>query len=186
MAKKKRGNVSNLTKFNRLVTKKKNLLAERKIERLKRQIEQIKKLNKYRKTGAGRISEGISKVFSNVRGKISKNLYRNSYGDTGYNEYEVVRRKRGRPKGSYDPRYAQFGGVYGYRRWLRTQLRIQKILARREAMLTPKERAILEQIRMQQLRRAENPESKVFPDTTGRVSFRGYMDEINRAANEIR
>jgi hypothetical protein len=59
-----------------------------------------------------------------------------SYGSGGQRVQGVPGRGRGRPRGTLDKRYAQFGGVYGYRRWVGKQKRAlrEQLMRQKEAM----------------------------------------------------
>lgn len=92
---------------------------------------------------------------------------------------------RGRPRGTFDPRYAKYGGVYGYRKWLATQLKLQKIQAQREAVVTPRQQAIINQVRNREQVLNTAPESRTIPSTSGRIPLRGIMEEIDYSANLV-
>jgi hypothetical protein len=88
---------------------------------------------------------------------------------------------RGRPRGTYDQRYAQYGGVYGYRKILAARLRNQGAQAQLNSQLTPQEQQILAQMRARQ--GYVNPESQAIADTRGRVPLGSYHQEADDAAN---
>lgn len=92
---------------------------------------------------------------------------------------------RGRPKGSYDPRYAAYGGVYGYRKVLSARLRQEKLKAMQEASLSPKEQTILDKLRAQERAKQISPERRVIVDTTGKAVPKTYAQEIEDAANLV-
>jgi hypothetical protein len=106
-----------------------------------------------------------------------------SYGSKTIKSFGTGR--RGRPSGSFDPRYAKYGGVYGYRKYLATQLRIQRMEALRRATINPQQQAVLNQIeRREQLRRM-NPENKAIPDTSGTIFMADIQKDINNAVNLV-
>lgn len=94
-----------------------------------------------------------------------------------------IRRGRGRPRGSYDQRYAKFGGVYGYRRQLSLQIAQARAEAIRRASVTPQQRLLLQQQAMQEQQEQMNPENKTIADTRGTVRLRGFHREAEDAAN---
>src|SRR3990167_5907596 len=87
-------------------------------------------------------------------------------------------RGRGRPKGSVDPRYKKFGGVYGYRKLLTAQLREDRLRQIKESSLTPQQQFILNQAQERQRRQRISPENQVIPDTDGKFDFRNIQKEI--------
>lgn len=93
--------------------------------------------------------------------------------------------RRGRPRGSFDSRYAAYGGVYGYRKQLNASLRIQKLQALRNSAINPQQQAILAQIEARQRQQQQAPENQIIPDTSGNVRLRSIHDEITDAANII-
>ena len=93
--------------------------------------------------------------------------------------------RRGRPIGSYDPRYQQWGGVYGFRRAMRQQLAIQRMEAMRRTQVSPQQEQVLNRFAMQQQAQRMNPESRTIPDTTGKVSLKGINQEIDEAAHLV-
>lgn len=93
------------------------------------------------------------------------------------------RRGAGRPRGTYDRRYAAYGGVYGYRKILNARLREQRMQALRNATINPQQQQILANVEARERAQRENPENRVIPDTSGQVDMDSIMDEINRASN---
>lgn len=93
---------------------------------------------------------------------------------------------RGRRKGSFDPRYKQFGGVYGYRKMLNAQLRAQRLQQQRDATLSPQQQAILARSEDARLARYRNPENKAIPDTAGFIPMEHIFNEIDDAANLVK
>jgi len=91
--------------------------------------------------------------------------------------------KRGRPSGSYDPRYAKFGGVYGYRKVLNAQLRAQRLQNVRATAITPQQETILDQYQRNQVAMQTAPENQTIPDTTGKINLRSIHQEADDFAN---
>lgn len=121
------------------------------------------------------------------RGGITRALYKQPVAPAGSNIPNIQERRftgrRGRPKGSYDQRYAQYGGVYGYRKMLNQKLREQRLEAMRRTAVTPQQEAVIRQIEARRMAEMQNPERKTIPSTYGQVSMRGLMDEIDSASN---
>lgn len=93
--------------------------------------------------------------------------------------------RRGRPVGSFDPRYARYGGVYGFRKAEAHRRAIEKLEALRRAAINPQQQAVLDQIEARERARRENIENRTFPDTRGEVRLRSIHQEIDDAANVI-
>ena len=93
--------------------------------------------------------------------------------------------KRGRPRGTLDPRYAKYGGVYGYRKWLSTQLRIKRMEALRSNAITPEQQQILRNIEARKRAPGMSREAQIIPDTDGGVDMNQIFKDINDSANMI-
>jgi hypothetical protein len=96
------------------------------------------------------------------------------------------KRKRGRPKGSFDPRFSRFGGVQGFRKFQRQKRRLELLEAQRRSRVSPQEEIILQRIRNQRRQQTLSPEQQPIPDTTGVIPLRGINQEIDDAANLVR
>lgn len=168
------------------------------IERMniKRKFGELKQEEKYRtrqqnysKTTGGRISGGIAKTFGFIRAPV-QTIYRQQgqlppqsmMGRTktvsGYRTG-----KKGRPKGTVDPRYAQYGGVHGYRKWLAMKNREMRLQQMRKYQVTPQQDAYLRQLEARQAVLREDPERRTIPNTYGKVPLRSIQDEINSATH---
>lgn len=133
----------------------------------------------------GLLRAGTS-AFSSKQG-ITKALYKRKVSQYTQ-EHTATRTKykgRGRPKGSYDQRYAKFGGVYGYRKWLAQQRWKERLNLLERKQITPRQRAILDTIRAREEMQMRSPEAQIVPDTTGNIPLRGLMDEIDGYANIV-
>jgi hypothetical protein len=86
---------------------------------------------------------------------------------------------RGRPKGTFDSRYAAYGGVYGYRKVLAAQLRQQRFNQLQASTVSPQQQLILDQIRAREEAKRTNPENQAIPDTSGRVDTRSIHREAD-------
>lgn len=153
----------------------------------KREIEkERRKKALYNKSFSGKLGKKIVKGFTIPQQGITKSLYGRKYKDLKDKTVSGVKQNgRGRPKGSYDKRYARFGGVYGYRKWLRTQLKIKRLQAERESKISPQQAQVLRQFQMKRQQQMMSPESQTIPDTYGNVPLKGIMDEINSFSNLV-
>lgn len=148
------------------------------------------RINKPKQSFTNRIGSTLSKGLSMIqRGGATRALYGQPVAPYGSNIPNIPSRKytgqKGRPRGSYDKRYEQYGGVYGYRKFLANQLRIQRLEAFRRNAVTPQQQAILQRFEQQARYRQMNPENKVIPDTSGSTPVAGYHQEIERYANLV-
>ncbi len=95
--------------------------------------------------------------------------------------------RRGRPRGSFDPRFARFGGVFGFRKYLSQKLRLERIQAQREARVSPRQELLLQQDRARFRSRQLDPERQPIPNTAGGIPLMSQIeDEINDAARLVR
>ena len=95
---------------------------------------------------------------------------------------------RGRPQGSYDSRYAQYGGVWGYRKFMRAKIRQQNFALEQQRMnnqLSPAQQNLLREDVMRRNAVLNDPEKQIIPDTRGTVRMKSFQDEINDAANLV-
>jgi hypothetical protein len=155
----------------------------------KRHLAYLQKQEAYKKTFAGRTGSRISKGFSMVRpGGMT------SWGYGSAARYKTQPKAsvspgrgggRGRPKGTYDTRYAKYGGVYGYRKVLAQQLRERRMQMQRQSQISPEQEQALAVIQARQQMQRANPERQVFPDTNGAVDMAGYNNDINNAVNLV-
>lgn len=152
-------------------------------------IQAQEKARKYAGSFAGRISKRVSKgIAMTRRGGLTAWSYGASMkpSSTSVSPYSRKGVGGGRPRGSYNPLYAKYGGVYGYRKMLAAKLRIQKMEAMRKYAIPPEEQAILSKMRaMQQQKQVYSREASIFPDTTGDVNLNGIFGEIDRATNLV-
>jgi len=104
-----------------------------------------------------------------IRPPINKNKYKAGF--------------RGRPRGSYNPLYAQYGGVYGYRKAMSHKRALERLAAKRAAQISPQQAQVLNQYQAQQYAQRQSPEGRIIPDTTGNVGIGQINNEIDDAAN---
>jgi len=64
---------------------------------------------------------------STIRGKGGGYQYQDEYGQVTKGRGGG---RPGRPRGTYDMRYAQFGGIYGYRKWIAQKRALERLQAR--------------------------------------------------------
>jgi hypothetical protein len=160
-------------------------------------IAQQKRFQKYNSSRSGRLGSSISKGIKTLQSPkgITNSLYRKSIPlQPGYAKPKKGRAFRqtvtgtshyspGRPKGTYDNRYKNFGGVYNYRKAMSFQRRLELLKAQQQANLSPQEQSAVSNLRMQQISNQSNPESQVIPSTNGTFNLKHLMDEIDAASN---
>jgi hypothetical protein len=165
---------------------------EKRMEERESKIPAIKAQSRYSKSSFGKVGKGISKGFQFIQSPTSVMYSRNvpvipnkPVSRTSKTLRKGYNYKPGRPKGTYDLRYAKFGGVYGYRRYLSSQLREQRMQMLRDRAISPQQQIILRQIEAREAASKMSPEARVIPSTAGEVYLDGLMDEINSAANIV-
>lgn len=144
----------------------------------KEKIRRLERQQRYEKTKAGKIGRGITKGI-----RFVQNPTRTAYGSM-----QFVNLGKGRPKGSLTTKYARFGGVKNYRKFVAQQNRMNKqsqINQIRSANLTPQEQSILQQLQRRQQYDSLEMERRTFPDTTGKFDFSGFTKEISDAAGAV-
>jgi len=148
-----------------------------------RKIKLIEAKKKYYATRIGGFSKGAQRTLGFVKSPMAS-LIKYSYGSQmsggsgGRTSFARRGVGRGRPRGTFDTRYAAYGGVYGYRKAMAHKRAMEKLQAQHQANLTPEQVMAIRAVRARQA----NPETKTFPDTTGYVDTSGYMNEIDNAA----
>jgi len=151
-------------------------------------------LETYKKTRSGKVGGFMSKAFgvASERGGVTRALYRR----TGQlpptnvaNRFKTIQGKTsgriGRPKGTLDKRYAQYGGVYEFRKAMAQKRKIERMQLLRSIAVSPRQQEVLRRIEARDNYNQQNPEGKAIPDTSGGVFMSGIMDEINRASNLV-
>jgi hypothetical protein len=170
--------------------------AEQKYKQGQKYIEQQNKLKRYNKSFSGKFGSFLARgiEIGAKKGRFIKTLYGSQMPQTNpYGENKKARktiiggasRGRGRPVGTYDSRYARFGGVYGWRKYQAHQMRLQRLEALRRAAVNPRQQQILNQIEARDQAQRMSPEAKPIPNTYGQVPMKGFMDEINFSANLV-
>lgn len=169
-----------------------NIRKEREYKRNLRKINLLRRKEAYRSSNVGKISNFISKGFSFLESP-TKTMYSkqkelgkiDKFFNKRYYDKQRIKFGRGRPKGSFDPRYAQFGGVYGYRKWLSQQRWKEKMEVMQDSLMNPRQRQILESIKRSEEERMKSPENRTFPDTNGYFSLDPIFDEIDKYSRLI-
>lgn len=93
--------------------------------------------------------------------------------------------KPGRPKGTYDLRYARWGGVYGWRKAQALERFKQRQEFLRQRAITPQQQQVLAQIEARQMVQRQSPETKTIPDTYGEVPLNDIFSEVDAAAGAV-
>lgn len=137
----------------------------------------------YARTGAGKISAGVQSVMQ--PGFLRRWSYGSQIAPRGYSTGQrgIRRKGAGRPRGTLDPRYAAYGGVYGYRKAMSHQRQLEKLKLRQAMTVTPEQQQIINQINAQRMASMQNPEARVIPSTMGEVNMGGIMQEIDAATH---
>lgn len=155
----------------------------------------IRSQDNYSRTKSGKFGEFIAKGIRMAQpGGVTRALYSkqiaptNPYGGS-MRRVKTIRGvatgRRGRPRGSLDQRYAQYGGVYGYRKYMAQQMRLQRIEAMKRATINPQQAEVIRRIEQRQQYEQQNPENKIIPDTYGNVPMRRIQQDIDDAVNLV-
>ncbi len=171
---------------------------KQKLESGRQNLKRMFKQQAYDRTRTGKFASLLKKGFETARpGGVTQALYRKQIPITSQNvqqEYPSMPRrtlrgssggKVGRPRGTYDKRYANVGGVYMWRKLQAAKLREQALQLRRRYEVTPQQQMVINRFQTQQQYTQQNPEGRVIPSTSGEVFLDGIMDEINRATNLV-
>lgn len=154
----------------------------------RRFIELMRRREAYSKSRTGRFGSAIQRGFQFVKSP-TRTLYSSGQLPVmGNAQARVIGRKkfgRGRPRGTIDPRYAQYGGVYGYRKAMALERYKQKLALQRQYSISPQQEQVLRNIQLREQARMQNPESKTIPDTYGNVRLNDIMGEIDFSTNLI-
>ena len=164
-------------------------LSEDKKRYLERKAE-LEKQARYSQGRSGKVSRGFSNVFSALskRGGVTKATYRRSYGQISPGKSSSFQQgnrygSRGRPKGTFKDIYAQYGGVYGFRKAQALERFKQRQQILNQYAVNPRQRQILAQIQARDQAQMQNQETKTIPDTTGKSFIGNFNQEVDDAAN---
>lgn len=163
-------------------------VGERNIKRFERQ-------RRYAGSGTGRFGSFLARGIRRIQ-QPTASLYEGSIPITSTNvqqAYPTMPRtvrgssggKVGRPRQTYDKRYAQFGGVYGYRKMLAAKLRERRLQLQAQANISPQQQMVINRYQSQQAYNQQNPEGRIIPSTMGHVDMNQIWDDINNAANAV-
>ena len=168
-------------------------VARQRLANLKRQSAYESRTDAYNKTRTGKVGGAISRTLGTIGQKkgVTRFLYRHSISPVGGGTLQGSGRfpspyrtgKTGRPVGTYDNRYAKYGGVYGWRKYQAQQNQIARAEYLRSRAVTPLQQDILRQIEARQMARRTSPERQVIPSTQGDVAMQGIFNEIDSASN---
>jgi len=96
--------------------------------------------------------------------------------------------KRGRPKGTVkftDPRTGRPIGVFEHRKIQAQQRSLERIRARRQAAVTPRQQQVLRSLEARDRRQQQSAERRVVPGTSGKTGIDSFTSEIDAAANMV-
>ena len=160
-------------------------------------IKQQERQRAYDRTATGKVGGFLSKSFRTLSQKygVTKRLYKKSMplrpsystvnGVKSRTVQGVSSGRRGRPIGTYNPLYAKYGGVYGYRKAMALERFKQRQAILEQSATNPRQRVILAQIRQRDMARMQDPEGRVIPDTYGQVNLNGIFRDIDDATNLV-
>ena len=168
-------------------------------------IKQQERFRDYDKTGTGKIGKFLGKALQAARpGGMTRALYSRqtpmqpryankrgiySSGNTVSPYSNVIRRgsggRVGRPVGTYKQMYAQWGGVYGYRKMLAAKYRAERIRLQQQANISPQQQMVINRYQSQQQYQQMNPESQIVPNTYGNIPLNDIFNDIDRAINLV-
>lgn len=160
-------------------------------EQRKKNLERYNQEKKYEQSRTGKVASRVSSFLRGIKriGRIgaTRSLYERK--TSPYNRPMTQQTKaqgytgRGRPRGSFDSRYAQYGGVYGYRKAMAQQRWKERREILERSVTNPRQRAIFQQIQQREEMRMRSPEAQTIPNTYGKVPMKNIFDEINDATN---
>jgi hypothetical protein len=153
---------------------------------------------RYAKTKSGRFSSFLSRGIQKAQrpNPVASYLYESQMPITSQNvqqQYPSMPRtlkgssggRVGRPRGTYDMRYASVGGVYGYRRILAQQLRERRMQLQRQNTISPQQQMIINQVQSQERYNNQNVENRIIPDTYGQVDMNQIWRDIDSASRAV-
>lgn len=171
---------------------------QKKLQQGEKNLKRFKAQQKYSKSRTGRFGALLTRGFQAARrpNAVSTALYSRSIPITSQNvqqEYPTMPRtlkgtsggRVGRPKGTYDLRYKNFGGVYGYRKMLAAKLRAERIQLQARATISPQQQMVMNQMAARQAYAQQNPENKIIPDTSGYSPTGNFNQEIDIFSNLV-
>ena len=164
---------------------------QRRIEQGKESFKKYSKEKRYEESKTGQVSKKVGGFLRGIQSLQRKGVTRSLYGGNTISKVSKRTNKgsysgRGRPRGTYDKRYAKYGGVYGYRKAMSLQRwkERQQILER--SAVNPRQQEVLRRIQQRDAYARQSPERRVIPSTGGELPLKGIMDEINNACNLVK
>ena len=172
----------------------KKIIAKRNLKQrigeLKSERDWRRRIAKQESTKSGKIGSALKKGFGilSQRGGVSRALYSKQLPPTNISKrFKTVQGtksgRKGRPSGTYDQRYARYGGVYGFRKAMALERFKQRQAILERSATNPRQRVVLEQIRQRDNARMQDPERKTIPNTYGQVPLSNIFKEIDNASN---
>jgi len=154
---------------------------------LKKEVKYVKGVEKYKKTRAGKIGEWLERKRQMLKpGGFARQMYGSAAIPESMRTVQGIKSgRKGRPRGSLDKRYAAYGGVYGWRKYQASQLRMQRLEQQRKMAVTPQQEQQLRVIQQRQMVQRQDPERKTFPDTYGQVDLNSIFRDIDDAAGMV-
>jgi hypothetical protein len=134
--------------------------------------------DRYNASNTGKFSNAVTHGFKIIQTPhgIARAIY-----NRGQPQMNTPNSGKGRPRGSFDNRYKQFGGVYGYRKFIAARNRQQQMQSYQNSQLSPEEQQLLMQLRAKNSQ--PSPESRTFPDTTGKFDFKQIWSNVDEASH---
>lgn len=167
---------------------------QREWEERKEQPKKYSKEKQYEQSRTGKVSSKASGFLRGIqrvgRTGVTRSLYERKTTPMTRPYQQTATKKsytgRGKPRGSFDQRYAQFGGVYGYRKYLSQQRWKERQEILQQSVTNPRQREILRQIQVREQMQQQSPEAQIFPDTHGKIPLmKTIHQEIDDYANLV-
>lgn len=161
------------------------------IEQRKADLKRYNQEKKYEDSRTGRFARKTTGFLSNLKRVARQGATRSLYArkTSTYTRPETIKGSkqgytgRGRPRGTYDQRYAAYGGVYGWRKAMAQKRRMEFIQYRRNLAINPRQQEVLRQMEIRDNIQQRSPESRTIPDTYGKVPTKSIFQEIDDASN---
>jgi hypothetical protein len=164
----------------------KRLALLQKTRQTKALLPRAERQERYEATRSGRFASGLTTGLRFLQSPTrALNQPPHQFGrkkerQTTYGRYAS---KAGRPMGTYNKMYAQYGGVYGWRKAMAQQRRLQQLEYLRSVAQTPNQQAAFRSIEARRMAQMRDMEAAPIPNTNGQVYLSDIMDEIDLAAN---
>jgi hypothetical protein len=155
----------------------------------------------YANSRTGRFNKSVGKVFGSIQRFGTPAQAKMYYQQTGQlpppgvsiGKSKVNRQtipgmstgKKGRPKGTLNPLYAKYGGVYGYRKAMAHERMMARLQAQQQTNVSPEQRQYLQLLAQRKQQSQQDVERQTFPDTYGQVNMKGIFSDIDDATNLV-